>query len=438
MDRLRAKIVIPLLLLIGARETVLSAYAGGFLNTLQSATGASSAGAGVTALGEDAATIWYNPAGMVLLQRPEALAAGGLIFPSTSFQNNGSTDAAGFPTGGNTSTNPTDFLLPSVFASFPVTEQLHLGLGVFAPFGQDSKYDDDWVGRYQVQQVALKTVDIRPALAYRINSLISIGGALDVQYAHFRSANAIDFGTLCFSIGACAATPEGADGRLLTSLSSWGVGYDFGVLVEPSTDVRIGANYKSGIHGGFTGDTHFNVPPVAMPLMAGGAFGNTSGNATLSFPQVVSLGGVWRINEYWTALLDTSWTQWSEVQQLALNFSNQTPAVVQPLHWHDSWKVAFGGIYRVSDSTDLRAGLAFDQSPIGGQYRTADLPQSDAIVLGLGLRQRVNDHLELGLSYDYTHYVNASLDLAQPGTGTLIGTGHQQAHTVGVQARWRF
>src|SRR5205807_2231854 len=103
MKKHQAKLATIVVLLGGFFGAISSADAGGFLNTLQSAPSAGTAGAGATALGEDAATVWYNPAGMVLSQRPEGLIFGGLGFPSASFQNNGSTDAVGFPIGGNSS-----------------------------------------------------------------------------------------------------------------------------------------------------------------------------------------------------------------------------------------------------------------------------------------------------------------------------------------------
>jgi long-chain fatty acid transport protein len=438
MKTIQPKLAILAVLLGGCCGATSSAEAGGFLNTVQSANGAGAAAAGDTALGEDAATVWYNPAGMVLLPRPEVLSAGGLSFPSTSFENRGSTDAAGLPSGGNTRIKPPVSLLPSLFGSFPLSEQLHLGVSLLVPFGQETRYDDGWVGRYQIQQAALKTIDIRPAVAYRINSWISMGAGLDVQYADFKTANAIDFGTLCLATGGCVAAPESADGRLVTRLISWGVGYDFGVLLELSPDLRVGANYKSRIDGSFAGDAQFKVPPVAAPLTEAGAFTNTSASAALNFPQVVSLGVVWRVDERWTALVDTSWTQWSAEQQLSAVFGNPTPPIVEPLHWHDSWRVAAGGIYHLSEGTDLRGGVAFDQSPIGDQFRSADLPQADALDFAVGLRHRVTDNLELAWSYDYERVMNASLNLTQPGAGTLSGTARQQAHSLGMQARWQF
>ena len=166
MEKHQAKLAAIVVFLGGFFGAISSSDAGGFLNTLQSASSAGTAGAGATAFGDDAATVWYNPAGMMLSVRPEALISGGLIFPSTSFENHGSTDAVGLPVAGNSLTNPTASLLPSIFGLLPINDQLHVGIGVFAPFGQMSKYDSNWVGRYQVQQVALKTVDVRPAVAY--------------------------------------------------------------------------------------------------------------------------------------------------------------------------------------------------------------------------------------------------------------------------------
>src|SRR5665213_1148216 len=85
------------------------ARAGGFFDAYQSANAAGVATAGATAIAEDAATVFYNPAGMTSLARPEVLVGFGLSFPSTSFQNSGTTDPAGFHAMGNTKTNATDF-----------------------------------------------------------------------------------------------------------------------------------------------------------------------------------------------------------------------------------------------------------------------------------------------------------------------------------------
>ena len=216
------------------------------------------------------------------------------------------------PLSGGRRTNPQPFVQPALFAAYPVVDRLHLGLGVFVPFGQSTKYSDDWIGRYQVQQVALKTIDIRPAAAYRVRDWLSVGAGIDITYAHFQRTNAIDFGGLCVAQlggGACGAlglTPTGADGRLFASVEDWTVGYDVGILLEPTSELRLGINYRSGVHNNFSGPAQFTVPAAATPLTAGGAFQNTTVKATLPFPAVVSAGAAYQLTEQFTALVDLS------------------------------------------------------------------------------------------------------------------------------------
>src|SRR5260370_39292122 len=133
---------------------------------------------------------------MSMLERPEVVFASAAVVPSTSFSNGGSRDAVGNPINGSVHTNPKPFSPPSLFASTPITDRLRIGLGIFIPFGQSTKYGDDWVGRYQLQTISLKTVDIDPAIAYRLADWISVGGGLDMQYAHLVRKKAIDFGSL--------------------------------------------------------------------------------------------------------------------------------------------------------------------------------------------------------------------------------------------------
>lgn len=341
--------------------------AGGFLNPTQSATAAGVANAGETALAEDAATVAYNPAGLAYLDQPEVVSASGISFTHQSFNQGMAADAAGVPVGGNSATKPQTFIEPSLFAAYPIAKGFDVGLGVFIPFGQTTKYAQDWIGRYQVQEVTLETVDIRPAASYAVSDWLSLGVGIDVIYTHFLRTNAIDFGALCFgqlgptACGPLGLVPTAADGRLRASVEDWTIGYDLGALVQVTPALRVGLNYRSDAQNKLAGSASFNVPQAAEILTAGGAFQNTSVQTSLPFPAVVSTGAAYRINSYVTALADLSWTEWSDVQQLAANFGNATPGTVQPLHWRDSWRGAIGAIFAVDDVTDLRAGFAYDQ-----------------------------------------------------------------------------
>src|SRR6266571_2735917 len=106
--------LIPLVPAIFLLLTPGHGVAGGFQNFTQSGGAAAVATAGQTAIAEDAATIFYNPAGMALLREPQVVTATGVIFPQTSFQNHGTVDALGNPVGGTTKVATRPEFLPSL------------------------------------------------------------------------------------------------------------------------------------------------------------------------------------------------------------------------------------------------------------------------------------------------------------------------------------
>lgn len=56
-----------------------------------------------------------------------------------------------------------------------------VGLGVNAPFGLKLEYDDGFFGRYDSRSTDLKTYNIWPSAAFKLNDNFSIG-SVDVQY----------------------------------------------------------------------------------------------------------------------------------------------------------------------------------------------------------------------------------------------------------------
>src|SRR5205807_2819101 len=70
---------------------------------------------------------------------------------------------------------------------------LTVGLGITSPFGLETDYSPDWVGRYAALRTKLLTLDIQPTVAWRWDRL-SLGAGLDIQYASARLTQAIDFG----------------------------------------------------------------------------------------------------------------------------------------------------------------------------------------------------------------------------------------------------
>lgn len=427
-----------------AATTPCPVLAAAFLNNIQSAGAASVSTAGQTAIAEDAATVYYNPAGMTLLTGPEILVSSGFVSISDSFENKGTTAALGDPAHGSTGIKDQVFPVPSMFATAPLSNRLSVGLGLFAPFGQANKYPGDWVGRYHLQSISVKTIDIDPTVAYRVSDIFSLGAGIDIQYAHLVRKNAIDFGALCFAVigpvncSGRGLLPQSQDGRLAADAEDWSVGFNLSALYHVGDMTHVGFNYRSAVRHSLSGDADFDVPAAAGLLTAGGLFQDTGVQSTVTFPEVIALGLSQRIDDRLTLLADVDWTRWSRIKQVTFNFGNpMQPAQSLVLNWKDSIRVAVGGIYQLTENTDLRAGFSFDQSPISDAFRSADLPDSDQIMFSTGLMHRFDERFSAVISYSFGHFMEAPVNLSIQTAGTLVGTFQRNSHALGVQGRFQ-
>jgi long-chain fatty acid transport protein len=133
--------------------------------------GAASAGRGATAA--DASVVHFNPAGMTKLDRSQLLAGVQGIWLNAKF------DVEESDFGGGDGGNAGDFIpVSSLSYVYSVNPKLKLGIGAASFFGLGIDYDNDWAGRYYVQEAEFLTFGINPGIGYRINEWLSLGGAL--------------------------------------------------------------------------------------------------------------------------------------------------------------------------------------------------------------------------------------------------------------------
>ena len=113
-------------------------------------------------------------------------------------------------------------------------------------------YENDWVGRYYVQEILLQAVGIQPALAYQVTDWLSLGAGVVALYGVFEQKTAIN------NIG-----PNQADGRLELEDDDLIYQANLGILVEPREGTRFGLTYLS------EGDLEFKDEPDFSKLGPG-------------------------------------------------------------------------------------------------------------------------------------------------------------------------
>lgn len=272
--------------------------AGGFAIREQSASHAGAVGAGAPALAIDASTVYYNPAGMVNLDRPELVLSNGFLLANTTLKNASSTDVLGNPVVGNDRVHDELFLIPSVFLVWPILPATRLGAGVNTPFGLGTKYDAGWVGRYHVLRSRLETANLTIGFGHELSHWLAVGANFRSQYARARRSTAIDFGAACVQavgVPPCQALglfPGTADGRLSLDLDGWALGYDVGAMVRAGSSTRVGLVYHSALRYKLRGTGNFDVPAAAMLLTSSGAFRDTGASTDLTLPESLDLGVV--------------------------------------------------------------------------------------------------------------------------------------------------
>lgn len=402
-----------------------SAGAAGFALIEQSASGMGNAFAGAAAEAEDASTIYFNPAGMSYLPDSQLVVAGHILKTSGDFSNNGSVAGAGKPLNGEGGDFGDWALLPNLYYSHAVTPNIRLGLGISAPFGLKTEYDDNWLGRFQAIKSEIKTVNINPSLSIKVNDSLSLGMGVSAMRTSATLTRAVNFGLA----GEGYARIKGDD---------WGYGFNLGAIFQATPDTRIGLAYRSKVRQELDGSVKFRRP-AAVPVAAAPDSGIT---ADVTLPENASLSLFSKINDQWDLMGDVTWTHWSRLKELRILRDSGALLSLTPENWENTLRYSLGANYRYSDNLKLRAGIAYDQEAIRDQYRTARIPGNDRTWLSLGAQYKVSTSGVVDVGYSHLFLKDAPINIvdsaAVAANGRIKGEYEGDVNILSVQYTHNF
>jgi long-chain fatty acid transport protein len=394
-----------------------SVWASGFQLFEQNASGIGNAYAGSAAVADNASTIFFNPAGMTKLQAREISLGVSAVQPSIKFSNTGSTTPLAFTGGATAPASGTDGgdaggwnFLPNGYLSWALTKDLYAGIGFSVPFGLATEYENNWYGRYQSVKFSVKTYNVNPSIAYRVNDMISLGFGVSwqkMEAEYIRQA-----------LPTAQVTLK-ADGY------AWG--WNAGALFQLAPATRLGVSYRSAIKQALGGD------------FSGAA--NEPASADMKLPDMAIVSFTQGLGNRWELLGDLSWTGWSSVDKVNILKTN-TNSLAQTLDagFTNTWRAALGANYKVSEAWKLKFGVAYDQTPVpDAQLRMVSLPDSDRKAVATGVQWKPGKASALDLGVEYLFMKATEIDNNQnPARGIVKGDYSSNALILGAQYSMSF
>ena len=406
------------LICLGARLCP-TADASGFAILAQSASAAETAFAG-TAEAEDASVVWFNPAGMGRIDGTDLVLAGNIVTPSFKFRNNDSTGAFASPGTGDGGDAGQTALVPEIYAVSSLGDRWHLGLGINSPFGLETKYPVGWRGQFTALRSQVRSYNINPSVAFKVNDVISLAAGIDWQRF---TADLTNF-----------AGPIGyAD--LSASDSSWG--YNVGAVFNITDAARIGISYRSPIAYKLRGSADFT---------GGNGIFDSNIQTDLTVPENVAISGIVPLNSKWQLMANAIWTRWSRLQNLTVVRTSSSAvggagSIVTelPFDWSDTYFFALGAGYQLGPSWKFQLGIAHESAASNDDTRTPRLPDQSRTEASVGARFRINSHGIFDLAYSHDFIKDADIDSAVVGVpGRLVGTFRNSANALSGQYSYRF
>lgn len=334
------------------------------------------------AIGEAGAGISNEANVTVILPNLDVTPTGG--FAVTAFGNSG------------TETFDDPALLTSSYAAFRYSDTLVFGVAINAPFGLGTKVDNPkWSGQLHHESAKLITVNVNPMASVRVMPGLTVGAGIQVQYAK-----------LNFKTGTGAPT----DNFALSDGTDVGLGFTAGLLWKPMPGTSVGVGYRSAVSHSIRGD----IKSPTVGFLNGKRFA-----LDIDTPEMLTVSLRQALSSNMRLLGTVEWTKWSRLGVQPV-FAQAGGASVQfanfDFQYDDGWFFALGGEYDATNKLTLRAGAAYEISPVrNAKQRLVQIADSDRVWLSAGASYKWSDSLSFDLGYSHIFFDDAKIDRVPAG-----------------------
>ncbi|MDE2222437.1 MAG: outer membrane protein transport protein, partial [Candidatus Omnitrophica bacterium] len=336
------------------------------------------------------AAVYYNPAGMNQIKTTTFTAGDIAIAPQASFKSAAT---------GNHYTNDRKINnIPDFYAVTPINKKLSLGVGAGSYWGLGDKWGGDSPLRYATTAATLVVQDYMLAASYKVTDQWTVAVSLDNDWAVGNQTQKVNLSTY--------SLPDGTV-QIKQNSDAWG--YRIATMFRINDKNQIGLMYRSRIDHRFSGKAYADG---MSPLLTSNSY-ETKVTDKETFPQSVVIGYDFKPTKKWKINFDLEWFDWSQLQQVNLNFPNETNAQNKTVlagftpisyKWHSTWSEAIGTEYAVTDKFRVRAGYYHHTSVGPNATFTPEIPDMNSHGITTGFGYDINRHLTLDISYGIAFY----------------------------------
>lgn len=373
-------------------------------------------GAANIAHNKSADAAYYNPANMVFMADENAMEVD-LIYIKLDPVNY--TNRAGTV---DIDAETEHFLVPAIhYVSQKMNGGARFGVSVVAPGGLSKRWNEI-PAVYSAEEFTLQTVEVNPTVALPLGD--NIGVAVGLRVIH--------------SKGVVKSTSPIASRDM--DGESIDFGYNIAVAYKPTSELELGATYRSKVDLTVEGDAALSYTGTLGGNVPLGTYTSSStANVSVPLPATLSLAAAYTFPTKTTVELVYERNYWSAYQELDFNYGTGVNFVTNAVFgapikkdWKNTntWRL---GVTQELESLTLMAGLVYDETPVPDETLSFELPDSDSVAVSLGGRYAINEKIDVGLAALYSmresrSITNASLNGEFSNSNVLLvsaGVGYK-------------
>lgn len=361
---------------------------------------------GITGRGNDATSVFWSPAGITRLKKPELVVETTFAYKVAKLEVDRATIS-----GGNADKDRELLVIPAFYYAHPVTERWRLGASLSVPGGIGNDYGNSWSGRYLAEEVELDFIALAGVAAYRLSDHWSIGGGPLLMYTDSTSKARVN-----------NLDPQLGDGTVKLDESGAGLGWTLGLMYELNDRTRIGATYRSEIDPDLSGKPKFkDVGPGIQEALRLTGLADRKIDVDFKIPAQLQLG---LYHEFSNKLSFTADGIWVNMSRFGINsVSIGSDKTFLDSDFRDMWIGSVGFKYYTRPDLAFSVGALYATSPVSDKNRTIALPLDRTISFGAGLEWQWADDLVLHGTLNYADLGDGDIDRdGGPVRGAIAGS----------------